>query len=945
MNETAECPPAELFVRYVDGTLDGNERITVEEHADACVTCRVTLSELAAGSLARRSDVSVGGDAEEAEVAIGAAIGRYIVLYKIGAGGMATVFAAFDPELDRKIALKVLRGRGGRDHARLLKEARTLAALTHPHVVAVHDVGEHDGYLFIAMELVEGSTVRALIATPPASWREVAPVFAGAARALAAAHAKGIIHRDVKPENLLLDRAGVVRVGDFGLAAVGPTAGELAGTPAYMAPEQRAGEASPASDQYSFCATLYEVLTGVRPESSPRAPFVVRGVPRAVGEVVRRGLAAAPGERNASMSAVADVLAIDPARRRWSALAAAVVVAGGSVAAVVATRAPAAAQCELAGDAARARWDAKQRDAVQAAFAKAHPSAAQPAFAAVDRALTQYLDDWRAMSTESCARTHTRGDQSPALLDLRARCLDDRLGAATALIDVLAKASAPPTVEGAVTAIAGLPSIASCANVEALQSIVPRPTDPAVAAKVDALDARLAKAAALQLTAQYPEASALVGPVLAEAVTLDHAPLLAKARWLDGDLQYRAGDYEASAKALTEATAQAARGRDDRTATKALTLLAGIVGYAQGKPDQGIALALAADAWSARAGRIPEDEAELADIRGLLHDAKGEPLVAKPFYEKALALREKLYGADHLIVALSLNNLAGVPLSLGKLEDARKLHERALAIREKTLGPVSADVAVSVNALASLDEDEDKLEDAERGFRRALKIWETVLGPEHPDVAVAHNNLGNLLRRKGDYPGAIAELERATAIWPPEHPNGITALGNLAIIYYRQNDFARALAALDKTIERGTKVLGAKHPSVVSDLVDRGQALDKLGRHDEAHRDLLAAVTIYAEIAPAGDRPGARALTIFGQHELAQRRFASGEKALARAYAILEADKEARPDQVAAARFALARAKWETGARAEAVRLADAARPLVGPDQQKVIDAWRKGKR
>src|SRR5687767_66909 len=204
--DSPECPPAELIVQYVDGTLGGDDRASVERHTDQCATCRSALSDLAAGSLAPRTAVSGTVPAvEDPEVAPGTAIDRYIVLYRIGRGGMATVYAAFDPELDRKIALKVLRGRGQRDHARLRREARTLAALTHPHVVAVYDVGEHAGLLFIAMEYVEGRTVRDWL-SQPRSWRELAPVFLGAARALAAAHAKGIVHRDIKPENLLLDR-------------------------------------------------------------------------------------------------------------------------------------------------------------------------------------------------------------------------------------------------------------------------------------------------------------------------------------------------------------------------------------------------------------------------------------------------------------------------------------------------------------------------------------------------------------------------------------------------------------------------------------------------------------------------------------------------------------------------------------------------------------------
>nr|MBA3504004.1 tetratricopeptide repeat protein [Deltaproteobacteria bacterium] len=754
-----------------------------------------------------------------------------------------------------------------------------------------------------------------------------------------------IVHRDVKPENLLLDHAGVVRVSDFGLAAIstGPALDTLAGTPAYMAPEQLEGVVGPESDQYSFCVTLYEALCGERPYGEPAtrkpiAPFTVRGVPRQITDAVRRGLAPRAEDRHASMSALASILAFDPARqRRRIALGAlAVAVVGGAVA--VSRLVSSGAQCEASTD----RWSVAQRDAVHRAFAATKHLAAEPAFAAVDRGLAAYLDAWSAMSTESCERTRVRGDQSDALLDLRARCLDQRLAAAGALIDVLANAKMPAVVEGAVNAVAGLPPIAGCADVDALTAIVPRPQDPNVAAKVDALQARLDKAAALQLTGQYAAASAIVTPALPEVVALDYAPLLAQARWLDGDLQYRSGDYPASAAALREAVSQAARGRDDRTATRALTLLAGVVGYVQGKPDEGMALALDADAWSARAGRIPEDEAELADIRGLLHDAKGEPLLARPYYERALALREKLYGKDHLMVALSLNNLAGVPYTLGKYEEARKLHERAREIRERALGPVSSDLAVSLNAIAAIDENEDKLDEAERGFRRAISIWQTVLGPDHPDVAAAHNNLGNLLRTKKDYPNAIVELERALAIWSPaggpEHASAASALGNLAITYYAQKDYPRALTAFTTVIDRTKKALGENHPSIAKDLVNRGQTLDALERYAEGGADLAAAVKMFDASVPAGDRRIAWALTIFGKHELQQTRVAPAAVALTRALAILEADKEARPEELAAAQFALARAKWEAGDRPAALKLARASR--AGTSQQQVVDDW-----
>jgi tetratricopeptide (TPR) repeat protein/predicted Ser/Thr protein kinase len=923
-----QCPDPDLIVRYVDGSLPREERADVERHADGCANCRVALSNIAAGSLAPRSTVSRGEAGEAVDIPAGTAIDRYLVLYRIGRGGMATVYAAYDPELDRKIALKVLHGKSP---ARLRSEARTLAQLAHPNIVTIYDVGEHDGFLFLAMELVDGLTLREWAAGK--TWRELAPVFVGMARALAAAHAKGVVHRDVKPENVLVDRGGVVRVGDFGLATAEPADG-IAGTPAYMAPEQRAGEAVPASDQYGLCVTLYEALAGKRPEGAEAPP----NAPRAITEAVKRGLADKPEQRFASMALLADALASDPSRRKKQ-LAAGVVllsIVGGSAFAMT-RRASAKPQCDLAASAATAKWR-DVRDGVHKTFVASKHVGAEPVFAAVDQAMTRYLADWGAMSTESCKRTRVRGDQSDALLDLRTRCLDQRLASATALIDVFGKATSP-VVDGAVTAVAGLPSIAGCADVEALTAVAP--VEKSKRAAVDALQGKLAKAAALQLTGQYAPATEIVKPAVKDATALDYAPVLAQAKWLEGDLLYRAGDYPASVAALGEATQHAARGRDDRTATKALTLMAGVVGYAQGKLDEGMALALAADAWSARAGRVPEDEAELADIRGLLYDAKGEPLKSEPFYKHALALREQLYGKDHLMVALSLNNLAGVPQTLGKLTEARALHERAKAIREKVLGPVSSDLAVTLNAIASIDESEHKFEEAEKGFRRAIAIWEQVLGPDHPDVGAVHNNLGNLLRTKGDYPGAIKELERALAIWKAtDNPNAKSAIGNLAITYYKQQDYARAYAAFTEVIEDAKKTLGDKHPGLANYLVNRGQVLDAMNRAGEAFADFSQAVKIFEASVPAGDRRIAWALTILGKHELAQKRVPSAASALGRALAILEADKEARPDELAAARFALARATWETGDRKKSIELATAARD--GADDTSVVDTWLK---
>jgi serine/threonine protein kinase len=275
-------------------------------------------------------------------------IGRFTVLGLVGRGGLGEVYAAYDPELDRRVALKVLVHADDRSGlARLRREAMAMARLSHPNVARVFDVGSIDSRLFIAMEFIRGQTLRAWLAEQPRTWREIREVFLAAGQGLAAAHREGIIHRDFKPDNVLIDEEGRARVVDFGLAI--PTEesvrtadqDELAttiepdtsGTPAYMAPEQHLGCPPDArADQYSFCVALFEALYGRRPflgrTWQTLSPQVLRGsleglaaarrVPPHLRRVVLRGLSSAAGRRYPDMDALLAELGHEPTPSRTS---------------------------------------------------------------------------------------------------------------------------------------------------------------------------------------------------------------------------------------------------------------------------------------------------------------------------------------------------------------------------------------------------------------------------------------------------------------------------------------------------------------------------------------------------------------------------------------------------------------------------------------------------
>ncbi len=320
----------------------------------------------------------------------GARIGRYLVIESVGLGAMGVVYGAYDPELDRKVALKLLKpGHGAKEtaRARLVREAKAMARLSHPNVVAVHDVGVFEDQVFLAMEFLSGGTVKTWLAARTRSWREILAVFVAAGRGLIAAHSAGLVHRDFKPDNVLLDKDGRPRVVDFGIAREAASGAEelgeleatgepglaaarstphlressgsnrplltltktgaLVGTPAYMAPEQFMGErGDERSDQFAFCVAVYEGLYGERPfagddvlsislnvtQEQMRPLPKDRGVPTWIRRVIVRGMRLNPSARWPSMAALVAALEDDPAvklRRR--------LIAAGTIALVVVT--------------------------------------------------------------------------------------------------------------------------------------------------------------------------------------------------------------------------------------------------------------------------------------------------------------------------------------------------------------------------------------------------------------------------------------------------------------------------------------------------------------------------------------------------------------------------------------------------------------------------------
>ncbi|MCB9570092.1 MAG: tetratricopeptide repeat protein [Myxococcales bacterium] len=731
-------------------------------------------------------------------------IGRFYVFRRLGEGGMGRVFLGYDDGLDRRVAIKLLHGRGADDvRTRMFREAQALARLSHPNVVQVYEVGDVDGRLYMAMEFVEGMTLRRWAQERTRPTAAIVERYVQSARGLAAAHRAGLLHRDFKPENAIVGEDGRVRVLDFGLArAEGspieaeeslrfrPTirvsggqqvldapvtvAGTVLGTPAYMPIEQLTGDATDGrSDQFSFCVALWEALHGVRPfdgkslkelaaaiargqpDEGPRS----RAVPRRIRSALLRGLSAYPSERWPTMDDLIDALEGGARRRRWRGAAILGVAALALIVLALVSREwqeqRASAACERRGEVIATTWNPTIAKAI-----RDHAGASDRDFATTSaRLLTTILDEyaaaWASARAEVCREVEVDAAWTPELGAEAEACLEESRRYFAELVDAGRRAD-PVQLQQLLPAALDLARIERCLDASWLARRPRAPEDPRAKAAIDEIDRDLAAVHWLEALGRVDEARPRARDLVARADALGWRPLAARARFVAGRLAEQRAPQEA-AMLLREGFFLALESGEDRLAAEIASRQVVATGVDLGRADEG-------GLWGAWAQALIDREPtgrELLEGRldaqlGILAQSQDDSDGAERYWRRALATWEVALGPGHPEVASILNNLGTLEHERERLDEARALWERALAIWQASLGPEHPKTAAVLVNLGLVAESQKHHDEALELTRRALAILEETLGHDDSRLLEPLRSIGRIERARGDLPASIA---------------------------------------------------------------------------------------------------------------------------------------------------------------------------------------------
>lgn len=914
------CPAPDRILGYVARRLPVDARDALDTHVDECEACRLLLGELARTAL---DDVIERGIAPEP-----LRIGRYQIEARLGEGGMGTVFAAYDPELDRRLAVKLvhpeLAQRGGLE--RLLREGRALARLSHPNVVAVYDAGTDGDQVYVAMELVEGETLAAWLRARPRSWRDIAAKFAAAGRGIAAAHRAGIVHRDVKPENVLIDRDGRPRVVDFGLAGLGERTalpvgagradprdaarggdarltrpGTVMGTPKFMSPEQwEATDVGPASDQYSLSAALASALFDDTPD---------RPIPRWLRRALARGRADEPAARFASIDALID--AIDPARhdarnRRIAGALGGAALLGALGLAYVAMRAPDAAEaaCTAAAAERSGLWTPIDRATVAAALLETGARDAAATWQRVDAAVSVHSKTLAIAEAGLCAQ-QPRSAEAREAFALGLACLDERRSELAALTERLRRL-APAELRLGVSLVHELSPVEDCANPRMLTAEHAAYATPAgaVARTAIAMAMREARVASDAMRSNEAAAHAHHAVALAEPFG---GTILAKALLLEAETAVSTEGFAACEAHARAAAALADAAHADELRAHALAVLINAIARAPGREKEALAM-------------VPLVEAAI--------DRVGKRTAYTPLLQHAQGVAQMRLGQTR----------AAIASFLASLDTARSVlpHDDPRMPEYLYLPGV---------AYSQLRLDEESLRYHGEAHRVAIAIW----GPNHPRAARFEINFAVARAALGDCATALGELAHAravlTGVLPADSPEHLLITELIGTCYNAQHDHARALRehlARQRVLSDAGRATSVEMAGVWLDIGD--VQLDRKA-YDEATASYRRALAIDEAVLGQTDARLGYPLSKIGEAELAAQRPGSASAALDRALAIYTA-ANVPPLVTADVWFLLARARWaRPAARPASVALAIQARDAWAPAGSRTRRARRTRRR
>ncbi len=831
---------------------------------------------------------------------------HYQIERVLGMGGMGTVYLARDLDLGRAVAIKV--HRIATDSSRLHREAVAMARLAHPNVVTVFEVGDHEGHPFVAMEYIEGDTLRAWSAAGARTGAEILDVLLAAGSGLAAAHDAELVHRDVKPDNILIGRDGRVRIGDFGLAQAiddAPGSGVVVGTPGYMPPEQLDGGTVDArSDQFAFCVAAWEVLCGARPfdgddtlalraaieRGSPAPPR--RSVPAKLRQVLLRGLAFDPAKRWASVPAL--LRALRSARRRRRVMIG--VLTALAIAAPIVTWAawpgpdPVLA-CETRASTLELVVPPASAAALVATLRSLDTAGGSRSNALAAALAGQYA---RAVAvTDTACRAEATHKWSAEMVAASRECALDH---ATTVREILA--SVPPTRGTApdllMVALA-LPPVDPCADPRVLAGWRLAP-DPQQLAQVIEMRAQIERAIAQLLTGHVAEARRLANAIAAAPITADRA-VHGRSELLRGLIEVAEGDY-AGAERTFAAAYLVARSSED--ASLALRLVSQLIyvstglrrdpvagerwvteGLADAKREQGRFAGDAADVYSAAAsaailagdsakaielseiaetllrGQNPRIHARANSIRAAALADLGRTAEAIEASDRDLRTLRRWFGARHPEVAAALGDRAALMLDAGRAADAKAAVAEAVSIMDEARETHSPNVtAMQMTVGATLLAVDDPAGAKFLELARTARVAE--FGEDHPDVALIDSNLALVYLDAGETARALTTLRHAIAVQErvlgPEHLELAVALYNLAVAERSSKNYVAAAATARRAVAIYDKHQhGASRHILSLDLVAE---IENLGGHPDL---ALASTEAAAALPPVADEPQALA--------------------------------------------------------------------------------------